>query len=98
MAVEDFLAFKKLMIRRNAELNEEALKMMVKSEYQEKMYQELEQAHKQLAGVLNNPTKTYIPPVKKQKQVEDNQESPGKNEREDEELNEALRISMMAEE
>jgi hypothetical protein len=28
-AVENFMAFKKLMIRRNTELNEEALKMML---------------------------------------------------------------------
>jgi hypothetical protein len=29
MAVEDFLTFKKLMAKRNAELNAEALKMML---------------------------------------------------------------------
>ena len=29
MAVENFVAFKKLMIKRNTELNEEALKMML---------------------------------------------------------------------
>lgn len=31
-AVENFIAFKKLMIRRNTELNEEALKMMLLKE------------------------------------------------------------------
>jgi hypothetical protein len=30
MAVDDFLAFKKLMIKRNSELNEEALRLMLK--------------------------------------------------------------------
>lgn len=30
MAVDDFEAFKKLMIKRNSELNEEALKLMLK--------------------------------------------------------------------
>ena len=33
-AVDNFLAFKKLMIRRNNELNEEALKMMLQKEQQ----------------------------------------------------------------
>jgi hypothetical protein len=33
MAVEDFIAFKKLMTKRNAELNEEALRIMLKKEY-----------------------------------------------------------------
>ena len=32
MAVENFIAFKKLMIKRNTELNEEALKMMLQKE------------------------------------------------------------------
>jgi hypothetical protein len=31
-AVDNFLAFKKLMIKRNTELNEEALKMMLEKE------------------------------------------------------------------
>ena len=33
MAVEDFIAFKKLMTKRNAELNQEALRIMLKKEY-----------------------------------------------------------------
>lgn len=47
--------------------------------------------------MINNPTITYKPPIhsKTQEQVH---ESPGKNEREDEELNEALKMSMMIEE
>jgi uncharacterized protein YneF (UPF0154 family) len=32
MAVENFISFKKLMIKRNTELNEEALKMMLQKE------------------------------------------------------------------
>jgi len=32
MAVENFLAFRKLMIKRNSELNEEALKLMLEKE------------------------------------------------------------------
>jgi The ARF-like 2 binding protein BART len=32
MAVENFMSFKKLMIKRNTELNEEALKMMLQKE------------------------------------------------------------------
>ena len=35
MAVENFVAFKKLMIKRNTELNEEALKMMLQKEKQQ---------------------------------------------------------------
>ncbi len=35
MAVENFIAFKKLMIKRNTELNEEALKMMLQKEKQQ---------------------------------------------------------------
>jgi uncharacterized protein YneF (UPF0154 family) len=34
MAVDNFVAFKKLMIKRNTELNEEALKMMLQKEKQ----------------------------------------------------------------
>jgi hypothetical protein len=34
MAVDSFIAFKKLMIKRNTELNEEALKMMLLKEQQ----------------------------------------------------------------
>ncbi len=34
MAVENFISFKKLMIKRNTELNEEALKMMLQKEQQ----------------------------------------------------------------
>jgi The ARF-like 2 binding protein BART len=33
-AVDNFIAFKKLMIRRNTELNQEALSMMLKKEQQ----------------------------------------------------------------
>jgi uncharacterized protein YneF (UPF0154 family) len=32
MAVDNFIAFKKLMLKRNTELNEEALKMMLLKE------------------------------------------------------------------
>jgi The ARF-like 2 binding protein BART len=35
MAVEDFLIFKQLMIKRNTELNQEALKMMLEKEKQQ---------------------------------------------------------------
>ena len=35
LAVDDFLAFKKLMIKRNTELNEEALKVMLQREKQQ---------------------------------------------------------------
>ena len=35
MAVDNFIAFKKLMIKRNTELNEEALKMMLQKEKQQ---------------------------------------------------------------
>jgi hypothetical protein len=31
-AVDNFIAFKKLMLRRNSELNEESLKLMLKKE------------------------------------------------------------------
>lgn len=34
MAVDNFLAFKKLMIKRNTELNEEAIKMLLQKEKQ----------------------------------------------------------------
>jgi len=44
MSVEDFIAFKKLMMKRNTELNEEALKIMLKKEYQQKIL--LEEAQK----------------------------------------------------
>ena len=35
MAVENFVSFKKLMIKRNTELNEEALKMMLQKEQEQ---------------------------------------------------------------
>ncbi len=35
MAVENFVAFKRLMIKRNTELNEEAIKMMLEKERQQ---------------------------------------------------------------
>lgn len=35
MAVENFISFKKLMIKRNTELNEEALKMMLQKEQEQ---------------------------------------------------------------
>ena len=47
MAVDNFVAFKKLMIRRNAELNEEALKMMLQKEQK--------QIHLQLAESVQTP-------------------------------------------
>lgn len=42
MSVDDFSAFRKLMIKRNAELNEEALKIMLKKELHEQMVKENE--------------------------------------------------------
>jgi hypothetical protein len=33
VAVDDFIAFKRLMAKRNGDLNEEALKIMLKKEY-----------------------------------------------------------------
>lgn len=39
-AVDNFVAFKKLMIKRNTELNEEALKIMLKKEQQQKLLEQ----------------------------------------------------------
>lgn len=33
MSVDDFVAFKKLMMKKNSELNQEALKIMLKNEF-----------------------------------------------------------------
>ena len=43
MAVEDFLIFKKLMAKRNAELNAEALKMMLQKEKENLLKKEQEE-------------------------------------------------------
>ena len=78
MAVEDFLTFKKLMAKRNAELNAEALKMMLqkekenlikkeqeeklKREAEEKRRKEIEDQQKLLQQTSKQATATSVDP------------------------------------
>lgn len=51
-AVDNFMAFKKLMIKRNSELNEEALKMMLEKEQKHIQIHLVEQMQETTPGVI----------------------------------------------